>query len=350
MISRSWTMLVAVSIALGSMSVALADEHICLVDGKTGDGNLYLDVAGARFYACCEQCLEEITKDRGYVRWMQQTGRQPEQIPINRSRDWSEREVLEGMVLIDGGEMARPGTFLVRRGRTPEPVEHEPYNVRISSFYIDRCEVTYAEYCKFVNDGNEKYATGGIRPGDDGTYAPPRPEWARFPVRGTNYYHARGYAQWAGKRLPTEAQWEFAHSGSERRTYPWGNAEPSKTRANFGPMLGGLKSVGSFPEGRTPEGVFDLAGNIGEWCDDFYDEEYYRNPAAEKNPAMGNPIVDPRGPKSGFLRVYRLGCQCRSSTPEDLHGNLRCSATPFRAASCVGFRCVRSAQRVAPGS
>ncbi|HYW79585.1 MAG TPA: formylglycine-generating enzyme family protein, partial [Thermoguttaceae bacterium] len=240
---------------------------------------------------------------------------------------------------------------LVRVARTPEPVEHEPYTVRISPFYIDPYEVTYEEYCKFVSDGNKKYATGGIRSGDDGTYVPPRPEWARFPVRGANYYHARGYAQWAGKRLPSEAEWEFAHSGTEHRTYPWGNDEPNEKRANFGPTLGGLKPVGSFPAGKTPEGVFDLAGNIGEWCNDFYDDAYYCNPPTGRfatgklvkgDAAMGNPIVDPKGPESGFLRVYRLGCQCRSATPEDLHANLRCSASPFRAAGCVGFRCARS--------
>jgi len=344
MTNRNWTMLVVFSVTVWSTSVALGDEtpatgeHVCLVDGNRADGDLYLDAAGVRVYACCQKCLEEITKDRAYIRLIQQTGRQPEQIPINHSRERSEREVLEGMVLISGGLMARPGTFLVRRGRTPEPVEHEPYKVRISPFYIDKYEVTYEAYCKFVNDGNEKYVTGGIKRDDDGTFVPPRPEFARFPVRSTNYYHARGYAQWAGKRLPTEAEWEFAHGGSEKRTYPWGNEEPGETRANFGPALGGLKPVGSFPKGQTPSGVFDLAGNIGEWCADFYDEEYYRKPSEE------NPIVDPQGPESGFLRVYRLGCQCQTATPKDLHGNLRCNATPFRAAGCVGFRCVRGAR------
>jgi len=343
MTNRSWRTLAVVSVAAWSISVASGGEpstagrHVCLVDGNRVEGDLYLDDAGVRLYACCAECLEKITKDAGYVRLIEQTGRQPEQIPINRSGERTEREALEGMVLIAGGEMTRPGRFLVRRGRTPEPAEHEPFRVRISPFYIDQYEVTYEDYCKFVNDGNEKYATGGITPSDDGTFVPPRGEWARFPVRGTNFYHARGYAEWAGKRLPTEAQWEFAHGGSDRRLYPWGSEEPDETRANFGPALGGLKPVGSFPKGRTPEGVFDLAGNIGEWCADFYDEEYYRKPSAE------SPVVDPQGPESGFLRVYRLGCQCQTATAKDLHANLRCSATPFRQAGCVGFRCVRSA-------
>jgi len=318
---------------------ALGSEHACLVDGKPADSGLHFDVAGARFYACCRECLGEITEDQGYLRLLQETGRQPEQIPIHRSRDRSDGSVLEGMVRIAGGELTRPGQYLVRRGRAPQPAEHEPYKVQISPFYIDRYEVTYADYCEFVNDDNEKYATGGIRRGDGGEFVPPRAQWARLPVRSASYFHARGYADWAGKRLPTEAEWEFAHSGTESRTYPWGNDDPSKTRANFGPTLGGLKPVGSFPDGRTPEGVFDLAGNIGEWCADFYDEEYYRRPSANQS------IVDPQGPARGFLRVYRLGCQCGSATPDDLRGNLRCSATPFRMAGCIGFRCALSAKK-----
>jgi len=201
---------------------------------------------------------------------------------------------------------------------------------------MDKYEVTYEDYCKFLNDGNEKYATGGISQDQNGQFVPPRPERAKFPIGGTNYYQARGYAEWAGKRLPTEAEWEYAHGGGDVRKYPWGNEEPGEIRANFGPMFKGLKPVGSFPEGRTPGGVFDLAGNIGEWCADYHDEDYYRKPPPE------NLVKDPSGPKTGFHRVYRLGCQCKGATTTDLRGNLRCHASPFRAAGCVGFRCVRS--------
>jgi formylglycine-generating enzyme required for sulfatase activity len=240
------------------------------------------------------------------------------------------------MVLIQGGEFARPGGFFVRRGHSPELVEHDGYKVRVSSFYMDEYEVTFEDYCDFLNDGNEKYVTRGIQQNEEGQFVPPRPEWARFPVRAANYFQARGYAEWAGKRLPTEAEWEYAHGGSQGRTYPWGDEEPGETRANFGPMVKGLKPVGSFPEGQTPEGVFDLAGNIGEWCADYYDEDYYRKPPP------GGTIQDPQGPKDGYLRVYRLGCQCKGATPADLRGNLRCNASPFRAAGCVGIRCARS--------
>jgi len=261
--------------------------------------------------------------------------REPELIPINRSHQWTTEEVRSDMVLIKGGEFSRPGLFLkrARRGESHEEVKHRGYRVRVAPFYMDKYEVTYEAYCRFLNDGNEKYATGGTQRNENGCFAPPRPEMARLPMRGANYFHAKAYAQWAGKRLPTEAEWEFAHGGSQGRTYPWGEEKPDKTRANFGPALKGLKPVGSLPNGQTPEGVFDLAGNIGEWCADYYDEDYYRNTSEEV-------IENPRGPKNGYLRVQRLGCQCRHATAEDLRGNLRCSASPFRAAPCVGFRCV----------
>jgi formylglycine-generating enzyme required for sulfatase activity len=312
-------------------------SRVCLVDGKEVKDGLHVDIAGVRLYACCEECLKKITENRGYMRLIQQSGREPEQIPIHRSREWTEEEVLDGMVLIPGGEFARPGSFFVRRGHAPEPVEHGSYRVQVSSFYMDKYEVTCEAYCAFLNDGNEKYAAGAVRRNEDGQFVPSRPERANFPIGGTNLFRARGYAQWAGKRLPTEAEWEYAHGGSEGRTYPWGEEEPGDTRANYGPMFHGLKPVGTFPEGRTPEGVFDLAGNIGEWCADYYDEEYYRIPPP------GNFVRDPQGPETGFRRVYRLGCQCKGATPKDLRGNLRCNASPFRGAGCVGFRCVRSA-------
>jgi formylglycine-generating enzyme required for sulfatase activity len=329
------TAVLSVSAATGDQP-SVAGSRVCLVDGQEVDGDLYVDVAGVRLYACCEHCLETITEDRGYVRLIDESGYEPEQIPVNRSREWTEQELLEGMVLIQGGEFARPGSFLSRRGRKPEPVEHDGYTVRVSSFYMDKFEVTYDDYCRFLDDGNEKYVLRGIRRDEHGQFVPPRSEWARLPVKGANYFQAKGYTQWAGKRLPTEAEWEFAHGGSEGRKYPWGNDEPDETRANFGPMLKGLKPVGSLPEGRTPDGVFDLAGNIGEWCADYADEDYYRKPSS------GNLIKDPQGPSGGYLRVYRLGCQCKQATTKDLLGNLRCSASPFRGAGCVGFRCVRS--------
>jgi len=324
--------------AAGESATANA-ARTCLVDGKPASGDLYLDVAGVRLYACSEECLKKLQENRAYIELVQKSGREPEPIPLHWSRQRTREEILEGMVLIPGGEFARSGKYLVRRNRKPEPEQHEGYRVQVGSFYMDRYEVTIEEYCKFLNDGNETYLAGGIQRDPDGKFVPPKPELAKYPMGGVTFFQARGYATWAGKRLPTEAEWEFAHGGPQGRTYPWGDDDPGRTRANYGPSFGGRRPVGSFPEGRTPEGVFDLGGNIGEWCADYFDEDYYRKPGPEKL------IKDPTGPKTGFLRVYRLGCPCKDATVTDLRGNLRCFASPFRAAGCVGIRCVVSADR-----
>lgn len=339
--SYLWT-LVAAWTGIWAVSVAASDERsdtgsrVCLVDGTEVTRDMHVDVAGVRLYACSDECRAKITEERAYVRLVEESGREPEQIPINRSREWTDAEVLEGMVLIKGGDLARPGSFFIRRGKSPEPAEHDSYKAPIGSFYMDKYEVTHEDYCKFLNDGNEKYLAGGISQDENGLFVPPGPERARFPIGRVNFYQAGAYAEWAGKRLPTEAEWEYAHSGGGVRKYPWGDEEPGETRANFGPAFGGRKPVGSFPEGQTPEGVFDLAGNIGEWCADYYDEDYYRKPPCE------NPLRALTGPSAGFHRVFRLGCPCEGATTTDLRGNLRCHASPFRAAGCVGFRCVRS--------
>jgi len=235
--------------------------RLCIVDGQPARNGLYVDIAGIRLYACSEECLKQIQEKGAHVGLVEKSGRGPELIPVQRSRERTKEEILEGMVLIPGGEFARSGEYLVRRNRKPEPEKLEGYRVQVSSFYMDRYEVTIEDYCKFLNDGNEKYVAGGIQRDPDGKFVPPRPELANYPIGGVNYFQARGYATWAGKRLPTEAEWEFAHGGPQGRTYPWGNDEPGQTRANFGPSFGGRKPVGSFPEGRTPQGVFTSTKN-----------------------------------------------------------------------------------------
>ncbi|MBC8870847.1 MAG: SUMF1/EgtB/PvdO family nonheme iron enzyme [Planctomycetes bacterium] len=315
-----------------------AKSRVCPVDGEEITAECRVEIVGLRLYACSEECLKKIA-DKGFIT-RQLSGKlrsEPEQIPVNRTRELRAEDVLADMVPIEDGEFVRRSRHYFQRG--PEPVSGDSYKVQISAFHIDKHEVTNGDYCKFLNAGNAGYWTPwypGIKRDEDGRFTPVQPDWAKLPVGCVNHYQARAYAQWAGKRLPTEAEWEFAAAGKEGRTYPWGDEEPGETRANYGPRFGGRKPVGSFPAGRTPEGVFDLAGNIGEWCADYYDEDYYR-----KGP-KDTLVKDPQGPESGSLRVHRVGCQCKRSTPTDLRPNARCASSPLRSSACLGFRCARS--------
>ena len=173
------------------------------------------------------------------------------------------------MVLVEGGEYVRSGHYYTSQSAELEERRGEKYRVRVSSFYIDQYKVTNEQYCRFLNDGNPGYWNAApwsnIRRDTKGRFTFDADK-AKWPVIAVNWYQAVGYAEWAGKRLPTEAQWEFAASGSEGRQYPWGNEEPDRTRASvYGEPYA---RVDALPRGATPDGVFDLAGNaaIGFRC------------------------------------------------------------------------------------
>ncbi|HEY8075424.1 MAG TPA: SUMF1/EgtB/PvdO family nonheme iron enzyme [Labilithrix sp.] len=148
--------------------------------------------------------------------------------------------------------------------------------VHLDSFYLDRTPVTNEQFEVFVR-------VTGYRPDDEGASRflhhwrngkPPRGE-EKHPVVYVSWLDARAYAAWAGKRLPTEAEWEKAARGADGRKYPWGRAEPGPQHASFGRRDGGTSPVGAFPDGASPYGILDLAGNVWEWCEDVLDDSFY---------------------------------------------------------------------------
>jgi len=160
----------------------------------------------------------------------------------------------EGMVFVPGGEL-RMGTD------QGDEYERPAHRVMVEAFFIDRTEVTCESYQKFMT------ATGRAAPPGWGQQVCP-PSAARWPVTGVTWDDAEAYARWARKRLPTEAEWEFAARGGDGRRYPWGN-EWRAGYANAGDTTRRqLAEVGSYPQGASPFGVLDLAGNAWEWTAD----------------------------------------------------------------------------------
>jgi formylglycine-generating enzyme required for sulfatase activity len=159
----------------------------------------------------------------------------------------------EGMVLVAAGK------YTVGRDEG-DKLERPAHVVDLKPFFIDRTEVTNAQYKKFVDATGHAPPSGWI----DGSYPPEQAEW---PVTGVTWQDAVDYAQWAGKRLPTEAEWEAAARGVDGRLYPWGT-DWKPGLANIGSR--GITPVGQFQGGASPVGTLDMIGNVWEWTSDEF--------------------------------------------------------------------------------
>ena len=196
----------------------------------------------------------------------------------------------------DGGKLVLvPGGRYARGSDEGDSDESPQRDVEVSSFFIELTPVTNAQYAKFVA------ATGARTPSAPSFRSDYFTAVPDGPVVNVSWEDARAYADWAGRILPTEAQWELAARGSASLKWPWGN-EGGEAGVHFngeGDADGfpGASPVGSFPEGASPYGVLDMAGNVWEWTADRYSASYFRN-APEK---------DPPGPSSGSQRSLRGG-------------------------------------------
>jgi formylglycine-generating enzyme required for sulfatase activity len=152
------------------------------------------------------------------------------------------------------------------------------HTVQLSAFELDRTEVTQGAYAACV--------TAKICSPPKANFDPTQK--ARIPVTNVSWEQARGYCAWAGKRLPTEAEWEKAARGPQQRKFPWGEEMPDCTRSNFEQCGGQLRPVGMLPNGASPYGALDMAGNVEEWVQDWFSVSYYGR----------SPTKDPRGPEA----------------------------------------------------
>ena len=228
--------------------------------------------------------------------------------------------------------------------------EKPEHIVFLDNYYIYQNEVTNAQFEKFTKstgyetdaekDGSSHVVVGNKWEKKPGVYwaAPEGPGSdivgrESHPVIHMSWNDAQAYCQWAGARLPTEAEWEKAARGTDGRQYPWGNASPSCDKANFYGCVGDTTPVGSHPLGASLYGAQDMAGNAFEWVFDWFSEDYYNNPLDQ------NPI----GPENGHFRVYRGGSW--NSTIYNLRVTNRLKAPPEITMSRYGFRCATSTHK-----
>lgn len=204
--------------------------------------------------------------------------------------------------------------------------ERPQRKVLLDGFYIDRLEVTNSQYKRFLAE------TGYV---PQGLYLDRAPHnGPDLPAAVFQWEDAAAYAVWAGKRLPTEAEWEKAARGTDGRIWPWGSGwDPTKLSGNDGTGLEDgytqTAPVGQFPQGASPYGLLDMAGNLWEWVADWYDPNYYLEAPAE----------NPKGPESGDGHVLRGGgwadsfdfTRCanrRGGNPGSLIRSFRCAMDP----------------------
>jgi len=223
----------------------------------------------------------------------------------------------DGMVLVASGFYPIGRTELAGR-RDAAEIETPQHMVDIKAFYIDRTEVTNAQYKAFIDQTGHAAPKGWV----GGTFAEGRDNW---PVVRVSWQDAVDYAAWAGKRLPTENEWEAAARGSDARMYPWGN-EWLPGRANIASK--GILEVGSHPEGASPSGALDMIGNVWEWTAD----EFSLYP--------GSTAKEPKREDGITYRVIRGGAFDGNREHDAAYRGYVDSSQAYEK---TGFRCVKNA-------
>ena len=343
----------------GFFTTALAKESVTEAADRNGDTFL----SWKEVFAKCQtetqdlfqQALPGIRSDPAIFLEMEENGQTtqvphayaPLPKPATRSGTTAPRLPTTAAKIVgnDGAEMVLIPAGEFQMGSNDGNNDEQPvHTVYVDAFYMDVSEVTNAQFKAFV-DANPQWQRGNI-PGKyhDGDYLK---RWSgnsypsgkeNHPVVYVSWYAAMAYAEWAGKRLPTEAEWEYAaRGGLQGQTYPWGNTIDA-SQANYGKNLGVTTPVGSY--GANGYGLYDMAGNVREWCVDVYKEDFYRV-SPPRNPVAGGSIAPPYlTDQTNSSRVLRGGSWYLDA--QTLRVAYRYRLTPTFTDGDEGFRCARA--------
>jgi formylglycine-generating enzyme required for sulfatase activity len=344
-----------VEVWLGEQRLGVTREGAALVAEKVPAGTYALRAARKGYRDWQRQVQVEANQRAETLIDIEPLRREPPKVV--RGEDGAE------MVLVPAGEFwmgsepaetARAAEVCRKGGSTEAQctqwLEREVprHRVRLDAFHIDRLEVTNALFERFVRATGhrtlaEARGTGGRWETRDRTgqavqlpglsWRTPSPGGAaaepQHPVVQVTWADAQAYCRWAGKRLPTEAEWEKAARGPDGRRYPWGD-DLDLRRANAAYTVKTTRPVGSYAAGASPYDVLDMAGNVAEWVADWYDQGYYAT----------SPAANPAGPPTGTQRVMRGGSWVNASFT--LRGAYRMLSTPDGRTDYMGFRCARA--------
>lgn len=224
----------------------------------------------------------------------------------------------------DGSEMALvPAGGFVMGSDDIGNDESPQHTVYLDTYYIDKYEITNAQFKKFCDKTRFQYPEN---PPWDSVYFLSKPD---NPVVLIHWHTAQSYLKWTGKRLPTEAEWEKAARGVDAMLYPWGN-DHDLSRCNLDSSKDNFQytsPVGVFTNGISPYGCYDMIGNVTEWCNDWHEPNYYKFTVKD----------NPPGPEEGATRVLRGGSY---KDNDEIQCARRSEASPIAVNVNVGFRCV----------
>ena len=243
-------------------------------------------------------------------------------------RDQITVEALAQIYQKRGGMIEIPGGLFVMGSNDGLPDERPPHTVSVPTFWIDEFEVTTAQYqvCVDANQcdqaGLETVCNANL------------PDFGEHPINCVDWSQAESFCSWAGKRLPSEAEWEKAARGTDQRRFPWGHSAPQPDLLNYNDLFGSTVQVGLYDDGVSFYGVHNMAGNVQEWTADYYASDYY---------SIDPPEPDPQGPATGDFRVVRGGnWKLKINLGDALFTTtVRGRFRPIDSEGTIGFRCAR---------